>query len=278
MLHRVFLSFGLIHDALPDCGTGTRVVVGMRDVLECQRICLALHRLRDVAVVDDVRHDDAEVRTCRRAEDRHVEAATRTFCRMVFLPMPHLVPEHDGNLVVTRQDAEEPCVDAHVVPERAEGIEALVLIDEVVVGLVVDRRIDRADCCRQVRHDGVDLVVVVGVVVDAVLLLHLLEELLAAFFGVIVLLEERCELCMRCRALNASADDASPPKLRMGDWCRGEPVRAGNHDHTRCEDGDDSFLQGFLDFHNAHPSTAEVLCHQTVLKMYPLDLAGSLLL
>ena len=114
--------------------------------------------------------------------------------------------------------------------------------------------------------------------VDHVEICLLYTSLLAAFFGVIVLLEERCELCMRCRALNASADDASPPKLCMGDWCRGEPVRAGNHDHARCEDGDDSFLQGFLDFHNAHPSAAEVLCHQTVLKMYPLDLAGSLLL
>ena len=173
---------------------------------------------------------------------------------MVLLAVPHFVPEHNGNLIVVRQDAEEARVDAHIVANRAEGVEALVLIDEVVVGLVVDRRVDCTNRRCQVRHDGVDLVVVVGVVVDTVLLLHLLEELLTALFRVVVLLEECRELCVRSCALDARTDDAAPAKLRVCNRSRREPVRSGDHDHARCEDGDDSFLQGFLDFHDAHPS------------------------
>ena len=182
LLHGVFLSLGLVHDALPDRGTSAGVVIGMRDVLKRQRIRLALHRLRDVAVVDDPRHDCTEVRARRCAENRHIEAAPRPLGRMVLLPMTHFVTEHNGNLIVIRQDAEEARVDAHIVADCAEGVKALVLIDEVVVGLVVDRRVDRTNRRRQVRHDGVDFPVVVDVVVDAVLFLHLIEELLTAFF------------------------------------------------------------------------------------------------
>lgn len=173
---------------------------------------------------------------------------------MVLLAVGHLMPEHNGNLIVVRKDAEEARVDAHIVANRAEGVKALVLIDEVVVGLVVDRRVDRTNRRRQVRHDGVDFVVVVGVIVDTVLLLHFLEELLTAFFRVVVLLEECRELCVRSCTLDARTDDATPAKLRMCDRSRCEPVCSGNHDHARCEDGDNSFLQGFLDFHDAHPS------------------------
>ena len=169
--------------------------------------------------------------------------------------MAHFVSEHDGDFIVVRQDAEEARVDAHVVTNRAEGVEALVLIDEVVVGLVVDRRVDRTNRRRQVRHDGVDLPVVVGVVIDTILLLHLLKELLTALFGVVVLLEKCRELCVRSCALDTRTDDAAPAKLCMCDRSRREPIRSGNHDHARCEDSDDSFLQGFLDFHDAHPST-----------------------
>ena len=46
--------------------------------------------------------------------------------------------EHDGDLVLVRQIAVQTHIDAHIMTERAEGIEAVLFIDEIIVGTIVN--------------------------------------------------------------------------------------------------------------------------------------------
>ena len=52
--------------------------------------------------------------------------------------MSHLVSDDHGYLVHVVDHIEETGVDAYVVTEGAEGIEAGVIVDEIIVGLFVN--------------------------------------------------------------------------------------------------------------------------------------------
>lgn len=145
---------------------------------------------------------------------------------MIFLAVAHLVAEYDGNLVFIRQNGKEPRIDAHIVSERAEGIETRFFIDEIIIWLVIDRWINGTDGCSQIGHDGIETIVEIRIVIDTILLFHLFKEFLTSFFGIVVPLEDLRELCMRCCALDARSDDAAPAKFGRCLWCRCNRIAA----------------------------------------------------
>ena len=122
--------------------------------------------------------------------------------------MSELMGQDDGNLVFVGQHVVEPRVDTEVVANRAEGVEALLVVDEVIVGLVVYGRIDGADSCREVGHDAIELLVERPVLIHAVLFFHLAEVFLTSFLGVIVLAQESIELRMGGNTADDCAEDA----------------------------------------------------------------------
>ena len=78
------------------------------------------------------------------------------------------------------------------------GLAENIGVDEILVGLFIDGRVDGADGGRQVRHDGFDAAVQFPVVVDAVLLLELCEQLAASCFRVVVAVDVREGKAGRC--------------------------------------------------------------------------------
>ena len=57
---------------------------------------------------------------------------------MVFLAVTHFVAQHHGDFIVIGDDVEEAAVDAHVVAHGTESVEALVIVDEIIIWFIVN--------------------------------------------------------------------------------------------------------------------------------------------
>lgn len=202
------LALGKIQDALPDCCRCPRIVVRMRDVIKGKRVSFLLHRFGDMAVVDDLCHDSACLRARGSAEYLHVQRLFGPLGRMIFLAVGKLMAEHDGDFIFVLEDFVESGIDAQVMSQRTECIEALLVVDEIIIRLVINRGIDRADAGREVRHDACKLLIECPVVIDPVLFFHLLKVFLPSFLGIIVLVKDGIQLGMCLHPADYSADDA----------------------------------------------------------------------
>ena len=120
--------------------------------------------------------------------------------------MPHLVAEHDSDLIVVREHIKESRIHAHIVSERAERVEGLFIVDEIKIRLVVDGRVNRSNRACEVRHDAIETRVERIVFIDAVLILDLLEKRLSSFLRVIVILDLLVDLHRVGRAAEHRAD------------------------------------------------------------------------
>ncbi len=87
--------------------------------------------------------------------------------------MTHFVRQDYSNFVFVFQDFVQAGIDTQIMAKRAEGIEALFVVDEVIIRFLVNRGICSTNAPGQIRHDAGQLLVEVGITVDAVLLLHL---------------------------------------------------------------------------------------------------------
>ena len=211
-------AVALVNDALPDGCRRAGIIVGMRDVLERKRIRLLFLRLRDALVVPSVRREIAENRAARRYREHcWADGALRADGWMILLSMPHLVAEHDSDLIVVREHIKESRIHAHIVSERAERVEGLFIVDEIKIRLVVDGRVDRSNRACEVRHDAIETRVERIVSIDAVLILDLLQKFLPTFLRVIVILDLLVDLRRVDRAAEQRTDyiaRAKQPRVR----------------------------------------------------------------
>ena len=103
--------------------------------------------------------------------------------------MAHLMCEDDSDLIFVCEIFVKSYVDAHVVPQRTECVEAVLIIDEVVVRTVIDGRVCCTDRCRKILEDAVELRVEPWVFVDAVFFLQLTEQLLTSLLCCVVIFD-----------------------------------------------------------------------------------------
>ena len=122
----------------------------MRQILKSKIVRFPFHRFCESLSAPNVRSDGSEYCARCAGKDGGTEGALHPFRGMILLSVTHLVCEDDGNLVLVRQIVVETNVDAHIVSERAECVEALVIIDEVIVRAVVNRGIRCADRCGEI--------------------------------------------------------------------------------------------------------------------------------
>ena len=78
-----------------------------------------------------------------------------------------------SNFVLVFQDFVQAGVDTQIMAKRTEGIEALFVVDEIIIRFVVNRGIRSTNAPGQIRHNAGQLLVKIGITVDTVLLLHL---------------------------------------------------------------------------------------------------------
>ena len=144
--------------------------------------------------------------------------------------MPHLVCEHDGNFILVCQIAVKPYVDAHVVSECAEGVKTVLSVDEIVVGAVVDTRVHRSDCRREIGKDAVKLTVQIPAIIHAVFFLELRKECLTPLLGCVVVLN----LFVHFVCGDGTADDCTDDALRV---CLGDRRchNTSRHSCGKCE-------------------------------------------
>ena len=73
-----------------------------------------------------------------RSQDGRIQRTLETFTHMFLLPVPHFMAQYDRDLGVIRHKIKHPRINAHIVPQRAKGVKALVRIDEIIVRLILN--------------------------------------------------------------------------------------------------------------------------------------------
>ena len=116
--------------------------------------------------------------------------------------------ENNGNFIVIRHKIKHTRINAHVMAKRAERIEAVILIYEIIVRLVVNRRVNGADRIRESIHYIIQAGVQLRIFIDPVLSLHLLKEFLKAV--IIVIFHSLIGLLVLSCCLNCASDNTAP--------------------------------------------------------------------
>ena len=130
-----------VDDTLPYRRRCPRVIGGTRDVVKGKVICLPLHRLRESLSAPYIGGNCTEHRTRCTRKNRGTERTLHTLCGVILLSMSHLMGEDNGDLILVIEVVVKPCIDAHIMSERTECVEAVLVVDEVEVRAVVDGRV-----------------------------------------------------------------------------------------------------------------------------------------
>ena len=125
---------------------------------------------------------------------------------MIFLPVPHFVPDDCGDFVLAAYQAERADINHHDVPHTATGVEALIVGDKVQVRLIVNGGVDSRHATRKIRHNPVEHGVISSVVGDAVFLAEFVVKFLPPFVGVVEVFDGLVYLAVELRTLYADGD------------------------------------------------------------------------
>ena len=237
----------LLHEPLPDGGRGSRIVAGVRDVLEGEPVRFPFVRTTDrhlVDLLDDgTEHDVPSFRGIRHAgknlcANRDIDLLAPGVRHMALHAMPHLMSQNDGDLVLVLQIVKEPAVDRHHMPERAEGIEAVLLIDEPQERLLVNGWVTLGNARRHAVNRTRAEAFPGRILLNAVLFLEHRQKLLASLLRLIELLDLLFRLSLCLETADNRADHVAP--ARISRWRRlhgetspeGEHTRGESHRHT----------------------------------------------
>ena len=230
-----------VDDALPYRCRCSWVVRRARDVVKGEVICLPLHRFGESLSAPYIGGDCTEHRTRRTRKNRGTERTLHALCGVILLPVPHLMGEDNGDLILVIEVVVKPCIDAHIMSERTECVEAVLVVDEIEVRTVVDGRVLRTDRRRQIGEDAVELIVERVVVIDPILFAQLIVQRLTTLFRRIVVLYFFVHLSGRRNTADDSTDDVARAGLGHRRGTEGNTARHGDGE-SKCDTASHQFF------------------------------------
>ena len=139
---------------------------------------------------------------------------------MVLLPVAHFVEQDDCDLIRVGRHRIHPRIDAHDMAQTAEGIEAFIIIDEIDIRFVINGRVHSSNGMGQIGHHGRKLFIQVFIVIDAELFLITGHQSLAAFFGIIVIVQGFIDLCICGSTLDPGENGSHDIGMSLRHWHR----------------------------------------------------------
>ena len=230
-----------VDDALPYRCRCSRVVRRARDVVKGEVICLPLHRFGESLSAPYIGSDCTEHRTRCTCKNCGTKRTLHAFGGVILLPMPHLMGEDNGDLILVVEVVVKPRIDAHIMSERTECVEAVLVVDEIEVRTVVDGRVLRTDRRRQIGEDAIELIVECVVVIDPVLFAQLIVQCLTTLFRRVVVLDLFVHLSGRRNTADDRTDDVARACLGH---CRGAEGNATRHGDgkSKCDTASHQFF------------------------------------